>query len=58
MKGNLFETFDEIFFSETIRRMKLIAYMIHVLTLATTLIVFLFQLDKNSGCYGNLYWEG
>ena len=52
--GQNFEKHSKIFFSETVKEMKPIL-CIHVSDSGLHIIcVFLFQADKNSGCYGNL----
>ena len=54
-KGQIFEKKSlKIFFSETVCFMKLIL-CIHVpgISLYKKVVFFLFQSDKNSGCYGN-----
>ena len=49
-----FEKHSKIFFSETVKGMKPVL-CIHVPDSGLCIIcVFLFQADKNSGCYGNL----
>ena len=51
--GQTFEKHTKIFFSETVQGMKPIL-CIHVPDSGLYIIfVFLFQADKNSGCYGN-----
>ena len=52
--GQNFEKHSKIFFSETVKGMKPIL-CIHVPDSGLYIIcVFLFQADKNFGCYGNL----
>ena len=52
--GQNFENIQKIFFSKTVKGMKPIL-CIHVPDNGFYIIcVFLFQADKNSGCYGNL----
>ena len=52
--GQNFEKHSKIFFSEIVKEMKPIL-CIHVPDSGLYIIrVFLFQADKNSGCYGNL----
>ena len=52
--GQNFEKHSKIFFSETVKGMKPVL-CIHVPDSGLYIIcVFLFQSDKNSGCYGNL----
>ena len=52
--GQNFEKHSKIFFSETVKGIKP-ALCIHVPDSGLYIIgVFLFQADKNSGCYGNL----
>ena len=50
---NFRKSFEKIFFSETIRGMKL-KLDIHAKDISFCIIVFLFWSDKNSGCYDNL----
>ena len=53
-KGQDFEKHSKIFFSETVKGIKPVL-SIHVPDSGLYRIcVFLFQADKNSGCYGNL----
>ena len=52
--GQNFEKHSKIFFSETVKGIKPVL-CIHVPDSGLNIIcVFLFQGDKNSGCYGNL----
>ena len=51
--GQNFEKHSKIFFSETVKGMKPVL-CIHVPDSGLYITVFLFQADKNSGCYGNL----
>ena len=52
--GQNFEKHSKIFFSETVKGIKPVL-CIHVPGSGLYIIcVFLFQADKNSGCYGNL----
>ena len=54
--GQNFEKHSKIFFSETVKGMKPIHVLcIHVPDSGLYIIcVFLFQADKNSGCYGKV----
>ena len=56
MKGKFSKNILKIFFSETIRGMKL-KLGIHAEDISLYInYVFLFRSDENSGCYGNLYF--
>ena len=55
MKGKFSINFRKIFFLETIRGMKLKPGK-HAQYISLYINYVLFRSDKNSGCYGNLYF--